>query len=91
MLLRSLIEVFFSISLVANSLLFIPQVVKLLKAKNAKNVSLVTFAGFCLIQLSMVLHAYIGRDYLMLLGVLLSLIACGTVTVLIVYYNYIKG
>ena len=84
------IEVFFTLGLVVNALLFIPQAVKLYRAKSAENISLITFFGFCLIQLFTVLHASIHRDYLLMLGTLCALITCGIVTGLIIYYGYIK-
>ena len=59
------IEVSFSIGMIVNAFLFFPQIVRLAKTKSAKSFSLITFAGFNLIQFFTVLHAYLHRDYLL--------------------------
>lgn len=85
-----IIEYGFSISLLMNAVLFIPQIMALLKNKSAKGTSLITFAGFNIIQIFTMLHGLMYHDYLLAGGYLLSIITCGTVTVLIFYYRYIK-
>ncbi len=81
----------FSISLLANAALFIPQIVTLLKKQSALGVSLITFVGFNIIQLFTMLHGLLEKDYLLAGGYLLSLITCGCVSCLIVYYKHIKN
>jgi MtN3 and saliva related transmembrane protein len=85
-----IVQLGFSISLLVNSLLFIPQIMTILKHKSAENVSLITFAGFNTIQLFILLHGLLNQDYLLAAGYLLSLLSCGTVTMLIIYYRYIR-
>jgi len=85
-----IIETFFSLGLFINAALFIPQIIALWKAKDSKELSLVTFGGFNLIQFFTILHGYVRQDYLLTIGFLLSFITCGIVTVLIVIYRY-KG
>ena len=80
----------FSISLLANAALFIPQIITLLKKKSAVGVSLITFLGFNIIQLFTMLHGIIEKDYLLAAGYFLSILTCGCVSFLIVYYKYIK-
>lgn len=87
MWLKNTIESYFMISLIVNAILFIPQIVRLLKIKDSKELSFITFFGFNLIQIAVILHGYIKKDYLLLFGNLLSLITCGLVTILIVYYR----
>jgi MtN3 and saliva related transmembrane protein len=82
-----LIEAGFSLSLLANALLFIPQAVKLYRTKNITGLSLLTFAGFNVIQVFTVLHGYLQKDYLLILGYLLSLITCGACTWMIIAYR----
>lgn len=77
----------FSLGLFFNAMLFVPQIVKLLRTKSAKGLSLLTFAGFSVIQIFTILHAYIAKDYLLFFGFLLSFLLCGTVTVLIIFYR----
>ncbi|ARG96920.1 SemiSWEET family sugar transporter [Legionella micdadei] len=87
---EQLVQFGFSISLLANAALFIPQIITLLKTKTAKGVSLITFAGFNVIQLFTMLHGLLTEDYLLAGGYLLSIITCGTVSLLIIYYRYMK-
>ncbi len=79
------IEIFFSIAMFVNAALFIPQAVKVYKNKNARSLSLITFAGFNLIQLAVVLHGWIHKDWFLVIGMSLSIITCFSVTVQIVY------
>ena len=85
-----LIEIGFSGSLLVNALLFIPQVFAILRSKNAKGVSLITFAGFNVIKLFTMFHGLLIHDYILAVGYFLSLITCGTVSILIFYYKFIK-
>lgn len=87
---EGLVQLGFSISLLVNALLFIPQIITILKSKSVKGVSLVTFAGFNLIQLFTLLHGIYVHDYLLAGGYLLSLLTCGMVTCLVFYMRYIK-
>ncbi len=84
------IEYGFSISLLVNAALFIPQILALIKSRSAKGVSLLTFAGFNAIQIFTMLHGLIIKDYLLAIGYLLSILSCGMVTVLVIYYRYNK-
>ncbi len=85
-----IVEIGFSISLFINAILFIPQIRIIFQTKSAKDVSLVTFVGFNIIQLFTVLHGLIVHDYILVFGYVLSIITCGAVSALVVYYRYIK-
>lgn len=80
MLWKIFIEIGFFIGLLANALLFIPQAIKLYRLKRAEEVSFITFFGFNLIQTFTAIHAYIVHDVLLLVGSVLAIITCGTVT-----------
>ena len=82
------IEIFFSGSLLANAILFIPQIVKLYREKDPKGVSLLMFFGFHFIQLSMIFHGLLVKDYLLAGGVFLIFLASLPVTFLILFYHY---
>jgi MtN3 and saliva related transmembrane protein len=86
-LLEMIIESSFSLGLIVNAALFIPQIMQILKTKSAKSLSIITFGGFSLIQFATILHGYINADYLLVLGYGLSLLTCGTVTILIWIYK----
>lgn len=83
-----IIQLGFSLSLLVNALLFIPQIITLIKTKSSQGLSLVTFAGFNIIQLFILLHGIVVGDYLLAAGYFLSIISCGSVSVLIIYYRY---
>ena len=84
---KELIELVFSAALIINALLFIPQIIKILKEKSAQGVSLLTFGGFLLIQLMIVLHGVINHDYLLVVGYLFSMVTCGSVVLLTLIYK----
>jgi len=85
-----LVEFGFAAGLLVNALLFIPQIIAICKSKSVVGVSFITFFGFNIIQLFTMLHGVISEDYLLAAGSLLSLLTCGTVSVLIVYFRYVK-
>ena len=84
---KNIVTTFFGIGLFFNASLFIPQAIQLYRNKNSKGCSLVTFLGFCLSQISAICYGYIYSDYLLVIGYLMSLITCGTVTWLIIFYR----
>jgi MtN3 and saliva related transmembrane protein len=86
-IINDIIIFYFGISLFANSILFIPQIIKILKEKKTDEFSITTFVGFCLTQLASILYGYIQHDWLLMWGYILALITCGTVTVLIFVYR----
>jgi MtN3 and saliva related transmembrane protein len=86
-ILKDTIEFIFSIALFINALLFIPQAFRIIKERSAAGVSLVTFGGFLLIQLTVVLHAIIEADELLLFGYLFSMLTCGAVVILTLIYR----
>ena len=81
------IDFLFSVAMFINAMLFVPQIIKIIKAKNAKGVSVLTFGGFNLIQIVVMLHGYFHHDMYLFLGTIPSILTCGTVTGLIIYYN----
>ena len=86
-MIRGFIEIVFSLGLFVNAMLFVPQIVCLLRTKDAKSLSLLTFGGFSVIQLFIVLHGLINKDYLLASGCFISLLMCCVITFLIIYYR----
>ncbi len=80
----------FAASLLINAALFIPQIRIILKRKSVEGVSLLTFIGFNLIQLFTLLHGVLIKDYLLIFGYFLSIISCGSVTLLVIYFRYVN-
>lgn len=85
---KMFIEIWLTVGLFANAALFVPQAWALYKAKDPKGLSLLTFGGFNLIQLPVLLHGYLEKDYILFWGYVLSFITCGAVTTLIFWYKY---
>ncbi len=83
----SFIKFLFSLSLLANALLFIPQIVKLYRTKDTSGVSLLMFLGFNVTQLIAVVYGYVRGDFILMYGFLLTLFTCGTVSILILIYR----
>ncbi len=78
-IIHGIIEFIFAIALFINAALFIPQAIKIYTSRSVQGVSLITFAGFLCIQFATVLHAWIVKDYILLVGFLLSMLTCGSV------------
>lgn len=78
------IEAIFILSMLINAALFIPQSIKAYRTNTAGMLSLSTFGGFNLIQVAVMLHAYIHHDWYLVLGMSLSVITCGSITIQII-------
>ncbi len=90
MIVDKMIEYSFTSSLVVNALLFIPQIIRILKNKDSKEVSFITFFGFWLIQFVTTLHGFLRQDYLLAFGTLASMVTCGAIIWLIIFYRVKK-
>jgi len=84
------IEFCFMSGMFINAALFIPQIIRLVKYKESKDLSIITFGGFALIQFFTILHGYLAQDYMLMFGMSLSLVSCLTVNILIIYYRLKK-
>ena len=84
---KQIIAVLFGLGLLVNAGLFVPQAIKIFKTKSAKDVSLLTFGGFSILQAIGILHGYYQNDLSLLLGMIASFLACGAVTVLGIIYR----
>jgi MtN3 and saliva related transmembrane protein len=83
------VETIFSLGLFINAILFVPQIIRLYQKKDSREVSLLTFGGFNVIQFFTILHGYIHSDYLLMIGFIASFITCGIVTGMIIYYRLV--
>lgn len=84
---REMVAFIFGLGMVLNAALFVPQAVHLWRTKTAQGVSVASFAGFNLLQAVGALHGYFERDYALMVGMLASLVTCGSVTVLAMRYT----
>lgn len=83
-----LINVIFGLGLFINALLFVPQIISLFRQKHANDVSLLTFAGFNLINIFAVLHGVTMHDKWLIIGYSFSVITNTIVTSLIIWYRF---
>jgi MtN3 and saliva related transmembrane protein len=72
----------FGVGMGLNALLFLPQAVSIWRTRSAEGVSLLTFGGFNVLQALGVVHGVLQHDWSLAAGMCVSLLACGTVTVL---------
>ena len=82
------IDIIFGIGLFINAMLFIPQSIRIYQCKNSKDLSLTTFIGFWLTQLSSVIYGYLHKDYILMFGYILALFTCGIVIIMIFKYRF---
>lgn len=82
-----LVAVIFGLGLLVNAGLFVPQIVKILRAKSAEGVSVLTFGGFSILQITGILHGYFQGDRYLFWGMIASLLTCGTVALLAIAYR----
>lgn len=84
---KYVIELVFCIGLLLKAFSFLPQAIRLYKIKKSDELSLLTFASLNIMQILTVLHAYIHQDYILMFGVLLSLLFCVSITFMIIIYR----
>jgi MtN3 and saliva related transmembrane protein len=73
--------------LLGNAALFVPQAIAVWRKKTDEGVSLVTFGGFCVLQILGVIHGHYQQDRSLMIGLGVSFLTCGTVTFLTIYYR----
>lgn len=84
---RLIIDLLFSSGMIVNAILFIPQAIRIYRHKTSTGVSLITFIGFFLIQFTIVLHGILEHDFLLVYGYIFSMISCGSVISLTIFYR----
>jgi len=84
---KQFVAVAFGLGLLCNALLFVPQVLALWRKKNSEGVSLLTFGGFSVLQAIGIVHGFYQHDRSLVLGMAASLLTCGTVTALTLFYR----
>jgi MtN3 and saliva related transmembrane protein len=88
---KNIVALVFGFGMLINACLFVPQAWHLWKAKRAEGVSVLSFAGFNALQLIGAVHGYFQQDTALMLGMLASLLTCGSVTVLAARYREREG
>jgi MtN3 and saliva related transmembrane protein len=84
---KQFVAVIFGLGLVCNALLFVPQVLAVWRKKSDEGISLITFGGFNVLQIIAIVHGVYQHDLSLILGMVASLISCGLVTTLTLFYR----
>ena len=79
---KELVAWAFGLGMGLNALLFVPQALSIWRTKQAEGVSLITFGGFNALQALGILHGALQHDWSLTFGMAVSLVTCGSVTVL---------
>ena len=77
----------FGFALMGNAALFVPQALAIWRKKSDEGISLITFAGFNLLQVIAIVQGVYQRDLALIVGMIASLITCGMVTILTIVYR----
>lgn len=84
---KEIVAVIFGLGLLCNALLFVPQAIAVWRKKTDEGISLITFGGFSVLQAIGILHGLYQQDLSLILGMAASLVSCGTVTALTLFYR----
>jgi MtN3 and saliva related transmembrane protein len=84
---KDLFDWLFGLGLGCNALLFVPQVLAVWRKKSDEGISLITFGGFSILQAIGIVHGVNHQDWSLILGMTASLLTCGSVTALTIFYR----
>lgn len=84
---KEIVAVIFGLGLLGNAALFVPQIIALWRKKTDEGISLITFGGFSVLQVVGIVHGMYQQDLSLTLGMAASLLTCGSVTALTIYYR----
>ena len=84
---KQIVAIIFGLGLGCNALLFVPQVLAVWRKKSDEGISLITFGGFSVLQAIGIVHGVYQRDLSLILGMAASLLTCGSVTALTIFYR----
>ncbi len=84
---KEIVAVVFGLALMGNAALFVPQALAVWRKKSDESISLITFGGFNVLQVIAIVHGVYQHDKALILGMVASLITCGAVTFLTLFYR----
>lgn len=84
---REAIALLFGLGLLGNAALFVPQAIAVWRKKTDEGISLITFGGFSILQVIGIVHGLYEHDTSLTIGMAASLLTCGTVTMLTLFYR----
>lgn len=85
---KQIVAVVFGLGLLGNALLFVPQVIAVWRKKSDEGISLITFGGFSVLQIIGIVHGLYQHDPSLTIGMAASLLTCGSVTGLTMFYRF---
>ena len=85
---KNIVAWVFGFGMALNALLFVPQALAIWRTRRVEGVSLVTFGGFNVLQALGVLHGTLQHDWSLATGMAVSLMTCGSVTLLTLVYRH---
>jgi MtN3 and saliva related transmembrane protein len=84
---KDFVALLFGLGLGGNALLFVPQIIAVWRKKSDEGISLLTFGGFSVLQIIGIIHGSYQHDASLTIGMAASLLTCGTVTMLTVFFR----
>jgi MtN3 and saliva related transmembrane protein len=84
---RELFQWLFGLGLGCNAALFVPQAIAVWRKKSDEGISLITFGGFSILQIVGIVHGAYEHDWSLIFGMAASLLTCGSVAVLTIFYR----
>jgi MtN3 and saliva related transmembrane protein len=84
---REIVTFLFGLGLLGNATLFVPQAIAVWRKKSDEGISLITFGGFSVLQIVGIVHGVYEHDWSLIIGMSASLLTCGTVTGLTMFYR----
>jgi MtN3 and saliva related transmembrane protein len=84
---REIFQWLFGLGLGCNAALFVPQVIAVWRKKSDEGISLITFGGFSVLQAIGIVHGLYEHDWSLILGMAASLLTCGSVAGLTIFYR----
>jgi len=85
---KEIVAVIFGLGLLCNALLFVPQVLAVWRKRTDEGISLITFGGFSVLQVIGIIHGVYQHDPSLIIGMSASLLSCGSVTALTIFYRF---
>ena len=84
---KQIVAVIFGFALMGNAALFVPQALAVWRKKTDDGISLITFGGFNVLQAIAIVHGIYQHDLALIVGMVASIITCGAVTFLTLFYR----
>ncbi|HEY4381948.1 MAG TPA: hypothetical protein VGN01_16490 [Acidobacteriaceae bacterium] len=84
---KQIVAIIFGFGLMGNAALFVPQALAVWRKKSDEGVSLITFGGFNVLQAIAIVHGIYQHDVALIVGMVASIITCGAVTFLTLFYR----